>query len=99
MYNLAVSNVPGPRLPLFAAGAEVESIYPVIPISDGHALAIGALTYGDSIHFAAYVDPVALPEADQLRTLLAAATTELEHSLGPSRRRPVRRIRRVRAVG
>jgi len=99
MYNLAVSNVPGPRLPLFAAGAEVESIYPVIPISDGHALAIGALTYRDSIHFAAYVDPVALPEADQLRTLLAAATTELEHSLGPSRRRPVRRTGRVRAVG
>ncbi len=28
-------------MPLFAAGAEVEAIYPVIPISDGHALAIG----------------------------------------------------------
>ena len=39
MYNLTVSNVPGPRSSLYVAGAEVESIYPVIPIGDHHALA------------------------------------------------------------
>lgn len=99
MYNLTVSNVPGPRLPLFAAGAEVEAIYPVIPISDGHALAIGVLTYRDSIHFAAYVDPEALPQAGELRTLLPAAATELEHSLGLTGRRSVRPTRRAQAVG
>jgi WS/DGAT/MGAT family acyltransferase len=82
MYNLTVSNVPGPRMPLFAAGAEVEAIYPVIPVSDGHAMSIGALTYRDSIHFAAYVDPRALPEAGELGTQLSAAVTELEHSVG-----------------
>jgi diacylglycerol O-acyltransferase / wax synthase len=97
MYNLTVSNVPGPRLPLFAAGAEVEAIYPVIPISDGHALAFGVLTYRDSVHFAAYVDPEALPEAGELRTLLPAAATELEHALGLARR-PVRRTPRAQAV-
>ena len=98
MYNLTVSNVPGPRLPLFAAGAEVEAIYPVIPISDGHALAIGALTYCNSVHFAAYVDPDVLPEADELRKLLPAAMTELEHSLGVSRPRSARPSRRAGAV-
>ena len=98
MYNLTVSNVPGPRLPLYAAGAQVEAIYPVIPISDGHAIAIGALTYRDSIHFAAYVDPDALPEAGELRNLLPAAATELEHSLGVSRRRSAGPARRARAV-
>jgi hypothetical protein len=61
----------------------------VIPISDGHALSIGVLTYRDSIHFAAYADPRALPEAGELRTLLSAAVTELDHSLGvQGRRRP-----------
>jgi WS/DGAT/MGAT family acyltransferase len=98
MYNLTISNVPGPRLPLFAAGAQVEAIYPVIPISDGHALAIGALTYCNSIHLAAYVDPGSLPEADQLRNLLPAAATELEHSLGVSRRRSAAPTRRAGAV-
>jgi WS/DGAT/MGAT family acyltransferase len=82
MYNLAVSNVPGPRVPLYAAGALVESIYPVIPTSDGHAIAIGVLTYRDSLHFAAYVDPEALPEAAELGPLFRNAVAELEHAVG-----------------
>jgi diacylglycerol O-acyltransferase / wax synthase len=88
MYNLTVSNVPGPRMPLFVAGAQVDAIYPVIPITDGHALSIGVLTYDDAIHFGAYVDPRALPEASELRSLLSAAVTELEHSLGVHGPRP-----------
>jgi WS/DGAT/MGAT family acyltransferase len=94
MYNLAVSNVPGPRVPLYAAGAEVEAIYPVIPTSDGHAIAIGVLTYRDSLHFAAYVDPVALPEAGELGGLFRAAVSELEHSVGRGRRAKPRQERR-----
>jgi WS/DGAT/MGAT family acyltransferase len=81
MYNLTVSNVPGPRMPLYAAGAEVASIYPVIPVSEGHALSIGVLTYNGSIHCAAYVDPEALPEAGELRALIPASVTELEHAV------------------
>jgi WS/DGAT/MGAT family acyltransferase len=102
VYNLAVSNVPGPRVPLYAAGAMVESIHPVIPTSDGHALAIGVLTYRDSLHFAAYVDPGVLPDAQELGPLFRESVAELEHAvnrrprrgdpargeLGPRSRRP-----------
>lgn len=93
MYNLAVSNVPGPRLPLYAAGAEVDAIYPVIPNSDGHAIAIGVLTYRDALHFSAYVDPNALPGAGELGGLFKAAVAELEHAVGRgrSRREPAAR--------
>ncbi len=96
MYNVAVSNVPGPRVPLFAAGAMVESIHPVIPISDGHTLAIGVLTYRDTLHFAAYVDPDTLPEATELAPLFRNALTELDHVVGRGapktpRRAPARR--------
>jgi diacylglycerol O-acyltransferase len=86
MYNLAVSNVPGPRVPLYAAGAEVEAIYPVIPNSDGHAIAIGVLTYNDALHFSAYVDPAALPDAGELGGLFKGAVSELEHAVGRGRR-------------
>jgi WS/DGAT/MGAT family acyltransferase len=81
MYNIAVSNVPGPRVPLYAAGAMVEAIHPVIPISEGHAIAIGVLTYRDNLHFAAYVDPDALPDAAELAPLFRNAVTELEHAV------------------
>ena len=50
------------------------------------------------MHFSAYADPEALAEADELRNLLPAATTELERSLGMSRRRSARPARRARAV-
>jgi len=95
MYNLAVSNVPGPRMPIYAGGAKVETIHPVIPISDGHAIAIGVLTYREALHFAAYVDPEALPDAGELGTLFANAVGELAHTVGRQRRmgatRPARR--------
>ena len=87
LYNLAVSNVPGPRVPLYAAGAKVESIYPVIPISDGHSLAIGVLTYDDGLHFAAYADPDVLPEAGEVAQLFRNALAELEHAASRGSRR------------
>jgi WS/DGAT/MGAT family acyltransferase len=78
LYNVTVSNVPGPRMSLYAAGNEVESIYPVIPITDGHTLAIGVLTYRDAVHFACYVDPEALTDAPELATLIRSSLRELE---------------------
>jgi diacylglycerol O-acyltransferase len=77
LYNLTVSNVPGPPVPLYAAGAQVTSVFPVIPLSDGHALSIGVLSYHGAMHFTAYADPVTLPEARELPTLLSVALVEL----------------------
>jgi hypothetical protein len=77
LYNLTVSNVPGPAVPLYVAGAEVTSVFPVIPLSDGHALALGVVSYKGAMHFAAHADPVTLPEARELPTLLSVALAEL----------------------
>ena len=78
LYNLTVSNVPGPRMPLYAAGGRVRSIFPVIPIPDRHALAIGVLTYDGRAHFALYADPEALPGTARLAALLEDELTEME---------------------
>jgi diacylglycerol O-acyltransferase / wax synthase len=92
MYNVTVSNVPGPRVRLYAAGCEVEAIYPVIPITEGHALAIGVLTYSDWVHFACYVDPEALTKAPELSNLIDGSVRELERAVGsrPCRKRAAR---------
>jgi WS/DGAT/MGAT family acyltransferase len=78
LYNVTVSNVPGPRVPLYLAGGRVRSILPVIPIPDHHALAIGALTYENRLHLSAYLDPETLPRASRLPIMLADAFGELE---------------------
>ena len=77
-YSLTVSNVPGPTVPLYAAGARVLSIHPLIPISEGHSLSVGVLSYGGQLHFGVYADPTALPEAERLERLLPAAFDQLE---------------------
>jgi len=78
LYNLTISNLPGPRVALHAAGAQVRSIYPVIPIPDRHALAIGVLTYGDHAHFGLHADPSVLPRIGGLPVMLDDALAELE---------------------
>ncbi|HWC85387.1 MAG TPA: wax ester/triacylglycerol synthase family O-acyltransferase [Solirubrobacteraceae bacterium] len=78
LYNLTVSNIPGPRIPVYAAGGRVTSIYPVIPIPDRHALSIGAMTYDGGAHFSCYADPRALPGVERLTAGLEEAITELE---------------------
>jgi WS/DGAT/MGAT family acyltransferase len=93
LYNLIVSNVPGPRTPLYVCGAKVESIHPVIPTPDLHALSIGVLTYNGTAHFSFYADPSALPGSDSLPIALEEAVIELEDSLRP----PARHGARARA--
>jgi hypothetical protein len=60
----------------------VKTIYPVIPISEGHALSVGVLSYNGYLHLSGYADPDALPEATELRSLLPAAFTELASAVG-----------------
>ena len=104
-FNLTVSNVPGPRVPLYAAGGEVESIFPVIPLAGSHALAIGVLTYGNGLHVALHADPDNLPEPEGLPALFDAALEELETATAqlpppkPERSRAPKRSNEARRGG
>jgi diacylglycerol O-acyltransferase len=77
MYNLVVSNVPGPRVPVYLLGAECVEVLPAIPLSEGHALSIGVFTLRDRVCFGAYADPEALPQVRELPAALSVATLEL----------------------
>ena len=45
MYNVLITNVPGPQVPLFAAGFPVDAMYPVAPLGPGQALAVSCTSY------------------------------------------------------
>jgi diacylglycerol O-acyltransferase / wax synthase len=76
-FNLVVSNIPGPREPLYMLGCELEESYPVVPIADRHALSIGVTTIKDEAFFGVYADPEALPDADLLAECLDQSADEL----------------------
>jgi WS/DGAT/MGAT family acyltransferase len=94
MYNLTVSNVPGPRTPVYLRGCELLEAAPVIPLPDRHALSIGIFTYRDTVTFSAYADPSALPEIDSLREAINAAVLELDRL----RRPPAGRLATVQRI-
>jgi diacylglycerol O-acyltransferase len=76
-FNLVVSNIPGPREPMYLLGCELEEAYPVVPIADRHAVSIGMTTVQDEACFGIYADCEALPDADLLAECIDAALEEL----------------------
>lgn len=75
--NLIVSNVPGPRTPLYSNGAKMLAHYPVSVPAHGNGLNITAQSYVDGMYFAVTGCAVAVPDADQLRNDLLASFAAL----------------------
>lgn len=77
LFNLVVSNIPGPREPMYLYGHELEESYPIVPLAEKHALSIGVTTIKDDACFGLYADRKTLPDADRLADHLDAAIDEL----------------------
>ena len=77
VFNLTVSNIPGPRFPVYMLGAELSEAYPVVPIAEQHSLSIGMFSYRDHMFFGLYADPETLPEVHGLPALLDREITAL----------------------
>jgi diacylglycerol O-acyltransferase len=76
VFNLTVSNIPGPAEPMYMLGCELEEAYPVVPIPDGHALSIGVTTVRDRACFGLYADSELL-DADILAGAIDESVDEL----------------------
>lgn len=86
VYNLTISNVPGPRVPIYMLGAELLESHPVVPLAEGHALSIGMFSHIESLHFGLYADPAAFPQVHDLPGTLDTSLAELLPSARAQRR-------------
>ncbi len=90
VFNLVITNVPGPQFPLYAAGAQMLESYPVPPLLPGHALAIGVTSYDGHVYYGLNGDRDALPDLDVLGQCLREALEELVDSASDTRPRAPR---------
>jgi len=92
-FNLVVTNVPGPQLPLYVLGRRMEAIHPMVPLAQNQALGIAIMSYDGTVSFGLNADFDALPDLDLLAGQLSEALEELAQAAGlppaRGRRRPV----------
>jgi WS/DGAT/MGAT family acyltransferase len=77
LYNVMITNVPGPQTPLYAGDAEMLSTYPVTPLAKGQALSIGITSYNGGVYFGLNADRDAMPDVDVLGQSIVDSLAEL----------------------
>ncbi len=81
MFNVTISNVPGPDQPLYFRGARMEATYPVSLVTHGQALNITCQSYNGVLHFGFTACRDAVPRMQRLATYTGDALAELEKVL------------------
>jgi WS/DGAT/MGAT family acyltransferase len=77
LFNLLVTNFPGPQVPFYVLGRELTAVYPIGFLAKNHGLAIAILSYNGQVGFGLLADPDAVPDVDRLVGHLAASVEEL----------------------
>jgi len=90
MFNITISNVPGPDKPLFFRGAELVSIFPVSIVTHGQALNITCQSYAGHLAFGFTGCRDTLPHMQRLATYTGRALEELESLLLAPAAKPAR---------
>jgi WS/DGAT/MGAT family acyltransferase len=90
LFNLIVTNVPGPQFPLYLLGREMEEIVPVAFLPEDHALAIAIMSYNGKLSFGLLADLDALPDVEAVGRHLEDSLAELLEAAKRSEPRPKR---------
>ena len=81
MFNIAISNVPGPEKPMYIGGAKLEAMYPVSVLQQGQALNITCISYAGMLNFGFTGSRDALPHMQRLAVYTGEALDELEEAI------------------
>jgi WS/DGAT/MGAT family acyltransferase len=86
-FNMIVTNVPGPQIPLFLAGARLLEAYPVAPLFDGIGLNVALMSYAGRLYWGLDADYDRMPDLAAFRRDLEGALRELLQTARPRERR------------
>ena len=77
LFNAVVTNVPGPQMPLYVLGRELEDCFPVGFLPPNQSLFIAIMSYNGGVNFGLLADYDALPDVDVITDGIERAIAEL----------------------
>ncbi|MHC4181380.1 MAG: WS/DGAT/MGAT family O-acyltransferase [Planctomycetota bacterium] len=77
LHNLIISNVRGPRTPLYAAGARVTAAYPLGPLTEGAGVNMTVVSYAESVDFGVIACERSVPDVDDISLGFGTAVADL----------------------
>jgi WS/DGAT/MGAT family acyltransferase len=80
-FNLIISNVPGPNVPLYFAGAKLLAYYPLSAIVDGQGLNITVMSYQNQMFFGLTACRELVPDVDRMASYLVDEATALAEAV------------------
>ena len=66
LFNVTVTNVPGPRVPLYACGSRLREVLPLVPLATAHDVGIAIVSYDGRLTFGLVADHDSVPDLDAL---------------------------------
>jgi len=77
LFNLTITNVPGPQGPLYAHGARLREVVPFVPLAARHAVGIAVFSYDGELTFGISADEATMPDLDGLAGAIREGIDEL----------------------
>ncbi|MFZ2172605.1 MAG: wax ester/triacylglycerol synthase family O-acyltransferase [Rhodococcus sp. (in: high G+C Gram-positive bacteria)] len=77
MFNLMITNAPGPQMPLYVGGARMLEMYPVSPLLKNQTLSIALTSYDGNVYYGLNADRDAMADVDVVAALLYESLEEL----------------------
>jgi diacylglycerol O-acyltransferase len=80
LFNLIVTNVPGPQIPLYVLGRELQEAFPIAFLPENHALAVAIMSYNGNVGFGLLGDYDSMDDIEAIAARIDASLAELEEA-------------------
>ncbi len=80
LFNMIVTNVPGPQIPLYVLGRELEDVFPVAFLPQNHVIAVAIMSYNGHVGFGLLGDYDAMEDIETFAAALDRSLEDLEEA-------------------
>ena len=77
LFNVTITNVPGPQIPLYSFGARLREVHPVVPLAAAHSVGIAIFSYDGLVTFGVIADRESTPDIEVLTDGIEQGIEEL----------------------